>query len=135
MISPLQKSMVILLAGMLVSFVLPSPTYVQSASPTPDAFEVGLPGLPAGTPIRGSTLVHFVDLLLKAVLAIVVAAGLISFVAAGYIYMTAGGNSQRLGTAKSLMSAAILGIVLALVAQLILNTISPQFASEVQEPK
>ena len=83
---------------------------------------------------KGAGLVGFIDLAIKLVTAVVVAVGLITFVVAGYVYMTAGGSAQRIGTAKTLMGAALLGIILAITAQLILNTISPQFASQVQEP-
>lgn len=64
----------------------------------------------------------------------IVVIALISMVVGGYIYMTAGGSSERVSTAKSYFSAAILGIALALTAYLILNTISPQFASELKDP-
>ncbi|MEX1997370.1 MAG: hypothetical protein WEA04_01705 [Candidatus Andersenbacteria bacterium] len=67
--------------------------------------------------------------------AIVVAIGLIMVVAAGYVYMTAGGDASKVGKAKTMIQAALFGIALALTAFLVLNTISPQFASEVKEPE
>lgn len=79
-------------------------------------------------------LVPTINWIIGIVTAAVIAIGMIVFVVAGYVYMTAGGNAQRIGLAKTLIGAALTGIVLALVAQLLLNTISPQFAREVAEP-
>lgn len=66
--------------------------------------------------------------------AIVVIIGLIMIVVAGYIYMTAGGDSGRVTTAKTFIGSALLGIALALAAVTILNLISPQFAEKAKEP-
>lgn len=79
-------------------------------------------------------IVKTIDFVIKLVLGTVVGLGLIMVVVGGYVYMTAGGNAQRIGAAKTIIGAAILGIVLALVAQLLLNTISPQFASDIRIP-
>lgn len=64
----------------------------------------------------------------------VVGLGLIMIVIGGYFYMTAGGDAGRIGTAKTFIGMALLGIILALTAYLLLNTISSQF-TDVQEPK
>lgn len=82
----------------------------------------------------GKPLIYYISIVIDFVTAMIVAMGLIAIVVAGYFYMTAGGSSDRISTAKSLLASALLGIVLALAAFLILNTISPQFASEVKEP-
>lgn len=65
---------------------------------------------------------------------LILATGVMMTVAAGYIYMTAGGNAQQVSKAKTMITAALIGIILALSAFMILNTISPKFASEVAEP-
>lgn len=82
----------------------------------------------------GKPLIYYMSIVIDFVTALIVALGLIAIVVAGYFYMTAGGSSDRISTAKSLLASALLGIVLALAAFLILNTISPQFASNVKEP-
>lgn len=81
-----------------------------------------------------SRFVDTINTVIWWVLVVAVALGLITFVVGGYVYMTAGGNAQRVGTAKTVMGAALLGIALAIAAQLILNTISPQFGSDIRLP-
>ena len=56
---------------------------------------------------------------------LVVAAGTMSIVIGGYYYMTAGGSADRVRAAKVWVGSAILGIVIALLAWLILSSISP----------
>lgn len=102
-------------------------------------FEMPLPGM-TGTicdfvnSAGGNAVIAFVDLIVGYITMAIVAAAVIAIVIAGYIYMTAGGNASRVGTAKSIITAALIGIVLALAAFLILDTIHPQFASEVKGP-
>lgn len=79
-------------------------------------------------------ILRYMNIVIIMVIAGIVAIALIMIVVAGYMYVTAGGNAQRVTTAKSLIGAALLGIVLVLGAFLILNTIGTQFASELQEP-
>lgn len=79
-------------------------------------------------------LLTYVSLLVNIVIALTVALGLVMIVIGGFFYMTAGGDGGRISTAKTFIGAALLGIILALTAFLILNTISPQFASDVREP-
>lgn len=79
-------------------------------------------------------ILRYMNIVITMVIAGIVAIGLISIVVAGYMYVTAGGNAQKVATAKSLIGAALLGIILALGAFLILNTIGTQFASNLQEP-
>lgn len=99
--------------------------------------ESGLPGIVSNLDKAAESnqgLVNFIDRVLLITTGVVIGFGLIAFVVGGYLYMTAGGNAQRIGTAKTIIGAALLGIVLAITAQLILNTLSPQFASQVIEP-
>lgn len=100
-------------------------------------FEVGLPGIKTSTTIDDFAkqgLVGYINIVANVIIGLIIATGLISVVAAGYVYMTAGGDGGKVETAKTMIKAALLGIILALSAFLILNTISPQFASEVQDP-
>lgn len=100
-------------------------------------FEYPLPGI-TGTIDRfvknPNPIIRYMNIVITMVIAGIVAIGLISIVVAGYMYVTAGGNAQRVTAAKSLIGAALLGIILALGAFLILNTIGTQFASGLQEP-
>lgn len=83
---------------------------------------------------EGKPILRYTNIIIVSVIAGIVGIALISIVVAGYLYVTAGGDSQKVTTAKSLIGAALLGIVLALGAFLILNTLGTQFASTLQEP-
>ena len=106
-------------------------------------FEVGLPGDSRFT--KGSSIfavansdtpiLDLINLLVNIISVVLVFIGVITIVVAGYLYMTAGGDASQVGTAKSLLVAALLGITLSLAAVLILNTISPQFGEEAVDPK
>ncbi|MBI1834153.1 MAG: hypothetical protein HYR90_05010 [Candidatus Andersenbacteria bacterium] len=103
-------------------------------------FEAPLPGIFDGKILdyvkdnEGSALTSYVGTVVEFVTATIIIVGLILIVGGGYVYMTAGGSAERVGTAKTMIGSALLGIVLALVAVLILNTLSPQFAEQAKEP-
>lgn len=103
-------------------------------------FEALLPGITERTIDQfdtgsgGKPILRYFSIVMNIIIATIVAIGLISIVVAGYLYVTAGGDSQKVVVAKSLIGAALLGIVLALAAFLILNTIGTQFASGLREP-
>ncbi len=103
-------------------------------------FEVPLPGITDKSIDNfvkkdgGIGLVGYVSFIAKIITGVIIATALIIVVAAGYVYMTAGGDGGKVELAKSMIKAALLGIILALGAYLILNTISPQFASKIKEP-
>lgn len=84
--------------------------------------------------LEGNPLMKTFTFIANALLALTVGAGLIMVVWSGYLYMTAGGSGEQITTAKSRLRTALIGIILAMAAFLILNTISPQFASDLDEP-
>lgn len=102
-------------------------------------FEARLPGItsekicdligPNKTP-----LITYINAAVSFVTGLIVVVGIISVLVGGYFYMTAGGSAERVGMAKTIIGSALAGIVIAMVGWLILNTISPQFTSQVQEP-
>ncbi len=104
-------------------------------------FEAPIPGGPSGnvcdytTRQGGKPLLSYASFFANVIIAMTVAAGIVMVVVGGYIYMTAGGSASRIGTAKSFIGMALLGIAIALTAYIILDTVSPQFASDVEEPK
>lgn len=87
------------------------------------------------TVVGNEGLVGFIAVVINIVLGVIIGLGLIVFVIGGFVYMMAGGDAGKLGTAKTIMGAALLGIVLAIAAQLILNTLSPQFAEKIINPE
>ncbi len=62
-------------------------------------------------------------------IAIVGIAALVMITIGGFWYLTSAGNASRVSTAKSMVTDAILGLLVALFAWLILNTINPQLVS------
>jgi len=104
-------------------------------------FEAPFPGGPSGdvclytATTNDSPLLSYASFFANAIIALTVASGMVMVVAGGYVYMTAGGSAARIGTAKSFIGMALLGIALALTAYVILDTVSSQFASDVVEPE
>ena len=99
--------------------------------------EVGLLGVEKGTDIcelisprpvgQGSgtgAVVWLVQQAVTAVMALTVMAAMVSIVIGGYIYMTAGGNADRVRTAKAWIGSALLGVILAMLAWMILALIA-----------
>lgn len=66
----------------------------------------------------------FINFLVVLATGAVVMAAAIVIVWGGYLYMTAGGNAEQVQRAKSWITAALLGIIIALTAYVILNTIN-----------
>lgn len=93
--------------------------------------EMPLPGM-SGC-IDEIKLKSFAATLFNIAVGAIVLIGVILVVVGGYIYMTAGGDASRVGTAKSVIGGALLGIVIALTAYVVLETISPQFIN-LEEP-
>ncbi len=96
--------------------------------------EVPLPGIPEDFLCNDLSLVVYVKAVINFVTALIVIVGLLSIIVGGYFYMTAGGSADRVSMAKTLVMSALLGIVLALTAWVILNTVGPQFTTEVTDP-
>lgn len=65
------------------------------------------------------------NLIIVGMTVLVVAAGVMSTVIGGYYYMTAGGSADRVRAAKNWIGTALIGIIIALLAWIILFSISP----------
>lgn len=121
-----------------MTVVLFSSSAVQAAGKCDlGKIEVGIPGNPGivkGQEVCDTSFSVLMGTIVNAATGLVIVAGLMSIIIGGYFYMTAGGDSGRISTAKTFFMSAFLGILLALTAYIILNTISPQFASQLKEP-
>lgn len=67
-------------------------------------------------------------------LILVVLAAAIYIAIGAYMYFAASGNAELAKTGKEYITRAVMGLVLGLVAWVILQTISPQFAKELTDP-
>jgi hypothetical protein len=98
-------------------------------------FTFSLPGLPNSIDELvqgGRPIISYMNAIMSLMLGFIIALALISVAVGGYIYMTAGGG-DRLNLAKNIIVTALTGLVLALTAYLLLNTLGPQFTN-VEEP-
>lgn len=77
----------------------------------------------------------YVATIINYITVFIILIGLISIVIGGFLYITAGGEAKKVDQAKTFIKSALTGIVLALAAWLILNTISQQFTSGLKEPR
>jgi hypothetical protein len=148
-LSRLSRFVFFLALTSLVTFISLPIDQAWAQSPCPDPGKFGcfeiLDQLP---PIGGITidkvidefiqsqerpLVTIANIIFQIGLAILIMVGLLCVVVGGYLYMTAGGSSEQIGTAKKWIGAALIGVTIGLVGWLILNTVSPQF-TEPGEP-
>jgi TM2 domain-containing membrane protein YozV len=106
-------------------------------------FEVGLPGskkFAAGQNIAAFTdspapIRDLVNLFVTFITGILVIVGVITIVIGGYMYMTAGGNASQVSSAKEMITAALIGIFIAFISVVILNTVNPFLGRSAVEPK
>lgn len=93
--------------------------------------EAPLPGLLTRSICRLARggLLPYLNIIVRFIIGLIIAVGLVMIVIGGYFYMTAGGSGERITAGKSIIGAALLGITLALTTLIILNQISPQFGS------
>lgn len=124
---------------LLLSTPFVAPVYAQADCAFGE-FEAALPGLEGKTVCdfvnqdRTSPLLRYAAIVINVITAMIVIIALIMIIIGGYMYMTAGGSSERVGLAKSFIGSALLGVAIALTAYILLNTIGPQFASGLREP-
>ncbi|MEO6077269.1 MAG: hypothetical protein ABIP54_00605 [Candidatus Andersenbacteria bacterium] len=124
----------------------PAPGSVIDSSSCSDStfgcFEVGLPGsktFSANQPISAfldskTPIKNLVNLFVTFVTGILVIVGVITIVIGGYMYMTAGGNASQVSSAKEMITAALIGIFIAFISVVILNTINPFLGKDAAEP-
>lgn len=78
---------------------------------------------PAGTGLPTSSVTDIITNIMKWLLYLIGILGVIGFVIAGILYLTAGGDETRIGKAKSQMLYSIIGIVVALLGLIVLNAV------------
>ena len=87
--------------------------------------EVGLPGVDKGTEVD---LVQYINYLYLFSLSLVGVAALVSLIIGGFMYMLSDTVTSK-DKAREYISGAIYGLILALAAYLILNTINPDLVN------
>jgi hypothetical protein len=74
--------------------------------------------------LPGGTIIDIIQTAMNWLLAILGFIGIIAFVIAGILYLTAAGDEKKVGTAKSAMTAAITGIIVALIGFVIIQAVN-----------
>ncbi len=99
-------------------------------------FEVGIPGgAEQGSAITsGGGFKGFIGALATFITGLIIVIGVIVIIIAGYIYMTARGDASQVQKAKTMILSALAGIVLAVAAVVILETINTQLGTAAEEP-
>ena len=112
-----------------IFFLLLEPNLSQAATTTPIKFT---PQVPIGdyygdeTEISGTSIGEYIQAVYKYAIGIVgiVAAAVIMW--SGFMWITAGGNPQKITEAKSWLTGALSGLMLAMTSFLILQTVNPE---------
>lgn len=131
--------------ALLLAPALPHTVHAQGIECEDEQFgclEAGIPPFGQGASIGkiidtdngGVGLIGFINVLIKLLAPAIIVIGVIMIIAAGYVYMTAGGDAQKVGLAKSILGTALLGITLAAVSWAILGQVSPQFTTDAKDP-
>ena len=77
--------------------------------------------LSAGTPT--GTIIDIIAATMNWLLAILGFLGIIGFVIAGILYLTAAGDEDQIGKAKNAMMYSIIGVIVALIGFVIINAV------------
>jgi len=85
-----------------------------------------IPGL-AST--DGSNLPAYVTAVYRTAMVVIVLCALFMLSVGGFMYLTSAGNTAAMSTAKGVIFDSIIGLVIALVAWLLLNTINPDLVN------
>ncbi|MBP9728277.1 MAG: hypothetical protein KBD27_02770 [Candidatus Moranbacteria bacterium] len=80
-----------------------------------------------GSNLANRTVGSMLNLVLLYLLALVGVLGIIGFVVAGVFYLTAAGDEDQVGKAKSIMMYSIIGVIVALVGYIVVNAIGTLF--------
>jgi hypothetical protein len=76
-----------------------------------------------GSGLSDSTFGQLIQRVINWGLYIIGGLGILGFIYAGFLYITAGGEEEKIDGAKKMMTYAIIGIVVALIGLIAMNTI------------
>ena len=87
------------------------------------AFAMWDPEEASGTGLPNATLYDIITNILDWLLTIIGVVGVIAFAIAGLMYLTSNGDDTKLKTAKSAMTNAIIGVIVAIVGVVVLRAV------------
>ena len=85
--------------------------------------------VPIGETVQVSGIAQYIQIFYRFTVAAVAIIAATMIMYAGISWLTAAGSSQKIGEAKERITAAISGLILAVLSYAILNTINPQLVS------
>lgn len=126
--APLGVAMLLL----VLMFLLPAISQAQQKGQSLDnPFDLATPGTSAtGQRIPGASIQKLANAIFGFGIVAVILAAAIYIAIGAYLYFVAAGNAKMAETGKTYITRSIMGLIVALLAWVILNTISSQFTSE-----
>ncbi|MBU0732043.1 pilin [Patescibacteria group bacterium] len=85
--------------------------------------------VPIGTTTEVTDLPQYITIVYRFAIGVISLLAVLMIVFGGFNWITAAGNEQRIGDAKSTIIAAIVGLIIALTSYTLLNTINPNLVS------
>lgn len=114
-------------ASFLVSFLLLG----AGVLPVHAQFDVGLEDVGGGANLSDQELPVIIGNILGVALGLLGIVFLVLMLYAGFLWMTAGGNDEKVGTAKKLITQAIIGLILVVAAYAISGFVVDSIAGAV----
>lgn len=79
------------------------------------------------TNLSNRTVGSMLNIILNYTLALVGILGILGFIVAGIMYLTAAGDEDQVGKAKNVMMYSIIGVIVALIGWIVISAISQVF--------
>jgi len=122
------KSKIILILITVLFLSLPVLVFAQQFNP-----QVGVPesNFKAGqeVEVKPDTFAKYLIAIYEWAIRVIVVLAVVMIMVGGFMWLTAGGSSQKVNLAKKRINSAIIGLVLALSSYLLLNFINPELVS------
>ncbi len=123
------KSKIILIILVCIFVSLPVLVFAQEFSP-----QVNIPDSNQFTPgekveVTGNTFANYLIAIYNWGIRVIIVLAVVMIMVGGFMWMTAGGSSQRVSKAKERITSAIIGLILALGSYTLLNFINPELVA------
>lgn len=107
-----------------VALTLPVAAFAADVTAADSMFSKGSTGMTAESGLSDATFGTLLTTFINWSLYIIGGLGVLGFVYAGFLYITAGGDDTKIGEAKKMMTYAIIGIVVALLGLIVATTVN-----------
>lgn len=107
-----------------VALTLPVAAFATDVTAGDSMFSQGATDTTAASGLSAVTFGTLLQTFINWSLYIIGGLGVLGFVYAGFLYITAGGDDTKIGEAKKMMTYAIIGIVVALLGLIVATTVN-----------